>query len=43
MEEAMELIYRIQPDYSGSLPESEACEIGPWWKPLPSGPSGCRG
>ena len=29
MEEAMELVYRIQADYSGSLPRSEAREIGP--------------
>jgi hypothetical protein len=30
MEEAMELVYRIQADHSGSLPESEAREVGPW-------------
>jgi Methylamine utilization protein MauJ len=30
MEEAMELVYRIQVDHSGSLPKSEACELGPW-------------
>src|SRR5215208_4053738 len=31
MEEAMELIYRIQTAYGGRLAESEACEkLGPW-------------
>ena len=31
MEEAMELIHRIQTAYGGRLPESEACEkLGPW-------------
>jgi hypothetical protein len=30
MAEAMELIYRLQTDYNGSLPENEAREIGPW-------------
>ncbi|MCA1718621.1 MAG: hypothetical protein LC781_17965 [Actinobacteria bacterium] len=30
MEEAMELVYRIQVDHGGSLLESEAHEIGPW-------------
>ncbi len=30
MEEAVELVYRIQVDHGGSLSESEADEFGPW-------------
>lgn len=30
MEEVMELLFRIQADHGGSLPESEAQELGPW-------------
>ncbi len=29
MEEVMELLFRIQVDHNGSLPESEAQELGP--------------
>ena len=29
-EEIIELLYRLQTDHNGSLPESEALELGPW-------------
>ena len=29
-EEVIELVYRIQADHGGSLPENEAHEFGPW-------------
>jgi hypothetical protein len=44
MEEAMELIHRIQAAHGGRLPEGAACEkLGPWYLTLLDERSASRG